>query len=179
MEPTESAPTALLIIGTVGSGKTSVARAISDLLAERDVPHAVVDLDALRESWPSPSDDRFNMAMELQNLACVARNYLDAGAQRLVLAGVVERREDLTRYREAVGTELKVCRLEVGLESVRERLHRRHAVESPSALRWHLDRCGELESILAEAGVEDFTVCAEGPIDRVAEDALYSAGWVL
>ena len=179
MRAVVSAPTALLVSGTVGSGKTTVARAIGDVLTELDVPHAVVDLDTLAESWPPPPGDRFNLALELRNLACVARNYLDAGAQRLVLAGVVERREDVAGYREAVGVELKVCRLVVGRESVRKRLHRRHRIDPADAsLRWHLDRSEELEAILAAAAVEDFTVCGEGPITRVAEDTLRSAGWL-
>ena len=39
---------ALLLTGTVGVGKTSVAAAVGDLLRERQVANAVVDLDELR-----------------------------------------------------------------------------------------------------------------------------------
>ena len=39
---------ALLLTGTVGVGKTSVAAAVGDLLRERRVANAVVDLDELR-----------------------------------------------------------------------------------------------------------------------------------
>ena len=45
-----SVPT-LLITGTVGVGKSTVAADISDVLAELKIPNAAVDLDALR--WHS------------------------------------------------------------------------------------------------------------------------------
>jgi adenylylsulfate kinase len=102
---------ALLITGTVGAGKTSVAEMVGDLLSEAGVPNAVIDLDWLRRSWPSPAGDRFNLAMELRNLRPVARNYLDAGVVRIVLAGVVETRVDRDRYQDALGDPLSVCRL--------------------------------------------------------------------
>jgi adenylylsulfate kinase-like enzyme len=47
-------PRALLLTGTVGIGKTTVAVAVGDLLREREVANAVVDLDELRRAWPSP-----------------------------------------------------------------------------------------------------------------------------
>jgi len=69
------ATAALLITGTVGSGKTTVAETISELLVERGMTHAVVDLDQLRLSWPPPVGDRFSYALELANLRAVAANY--------------------------------------------------------------------------------------------------------
>ena len=45
---------AMLINGTVGAGKTSVAEMVGDLLTEAGMPNAVIDLDWLRRSWPSP-----------------------------------------------------------------------------------------------------------------------------
>jgi adenylylsulfate kinase-like enzyme len=44
----------MLINGTVGAGKTSVAEMVGDLLTEAGMPNAVIDLDWLRRSWPSP-----------------------------------------------------------------------------------------------------------------------------
>jgi len=73
----------LLITGTVGAGKTTVADSVGDLLVLRSIPHAVVDLDQLRLSWPSPAGDRFNYAMEIRNLTSVTANYRQAGATRL------------------------------------------------------------------------------------------------
>ena len=106
---------ALLINGTVGAGKISVAEMVGDLLTEAGVPNAVIDLDWLRRSWPSPEGDRFNVAVALRNLRSVARNYRDAGAVRIVLAGVIETRVDRDRHEDALGIPLAVCRLCVDL----------------------------------------------------------------
>jgi hypothetical protein len=70
--------TALLITGTVGSGKTSAA---GDLLTARRIPNAVIDVDWLRRCWPSPPGDRFNGALTLRNLNAVTRNFVDAASR--------------------------------------------------------------------------------------------------
>ncbi|MFF1839881.1 hypothetical protein ACFVXE_37855 [Streptomyces sp. NPDC058231] len=176
---TDGAPAAgaLLITGTVGAGKTSVADSVGTLLTDAGVPNAVIDMDWLSRCRPAPPDDRFNFALLLRNLRCVAGNYLDAGATRLVLAGVVEDADDRARCAEAVGVGLSVCRLRVRLPVVRQRLTRRHADE-PDALRWHLDRSGELDGILERAGVEDFTVDAtDRSVEQVAAAVIDAADW--
>ena len=168
---------ALLITGTVGAGKTSVAEMVGDLLSEAGVPNAVTDLDWLRRSWPSPAGDRFNLAMELRNLRAMARNYLDGGAGRIILAGVIETQIEREHHLDALGVPLAVCRLRVDLPVVRARLARRHKGES-AALHWHLDRSGELDAILETAGVEDFTVDASDlSIALTAAKVIRAAGW--
>ena len=175
--PPTSHPGALLINGTVGAGKTAVADMIGDLLTEAAVPNAVVDLDWLRRSWPSPPDDPFNVALTLANLRAVARNFRDAGAVRLTLAGVIEDRAGREAHRAALGIPLAVCRLTVDLAVVRDRLIGRH-VGDESGLRWHLHRAGELDDILATAGVDDFTVDAtDRSVHAVAADVISAAGW--
>jgi adenylylsulfate kinase len=172
-----SEPRVLLINGTVGVGKTSVAEAVGALLTENGVPHAVIDLDWLRQSWPAPPGDRFNVDMLLRNLRSIAANYFDAGAVRLVLAGVVEDQEGRKGFGDAVGVDLSVCRLDVELPVVHQRLARRHKNE-PEALRWHLDRSGELAGILDRSGVEDFSVDATTrSVAEVAAAVMEAAGW--
>jgi hypothetical protein len=102
--PPSSSCSALLINGTVGAG----------------------NLDWLRRSWPSPTGDRFNVAMALRNLRSVARNYRDAGAVRIVLAGVIETKANRDHHENALGVPLSVCRLRVDLPLVRARLAQRH-----------------------------------------------------
>ena len=168
---------ALLINGTVGAGKTSVAEMVGDLLTDAGVPNAVIDLDWLRRSWPSPAGDRFNVAMSLRNLRSVARNYRDAGAVRIVLAGVVETRVERDRHEDALGVPLSVCRLRVDLPLVRERLVQRHEGKG-AALQWHLARSGDLDTILEAAAIDDFTVSATGlSISSTARTVLSTVGW--
>ncbi|RVX42545.1 adenylylsulfate kinase-like enzyme [Nonomuraea polychroma] len=167
--------TALLITGTVGVGKTSVADAVGDLLAGAGVPNAVIDLDWLRRAWPAPPDDPFHGALTLRNLRAVAANFLDAGAERLVLAGVIEDREERRRHEEAVGVPMTVCRINVALPEVHRRLAGRHT-DDASGLDWHRERAGELAEILDKARVADFDVDgAHASIAEVAAKVL--AGW--
>lgn len=171
-------PRALLITGTVGAGKTSVAAAAGTVLAQREVPHAVIDLDAICDSWPPPPDDPFNLAMTLQNLESVAANYLSAGARRLLVAGVVETKAERERFREAIGIDLQVCRLRADLTELHRRLRTRHA-SAPAELRWHLDRAGQLDQILDRARVADFEIASDGQTTaELAIAALSRAGWL-
>ncbi|MFJ2899043.1 hypothetical protein ACIO87_29675 [Streptomyces sp. NPDC087218] len=168
---------ALLLNGTVGVGKTTVAEAVGDLLADAGIPHAVIDLDWLRKSWPTPPGDRFNFGMLLRNLQAVTGHYLDAGATRLVLAGVIEDQDERKLLADAIGAELLVCRLRAELSIIHQRLARRHGNE-PEALRWHLNRSGELDGILSRSAVDDFTVDAgTGSVADVAAAVLRAAGW--
>ncbi|MFI6595882.1 AAA family ATPase [Nonomuraea sp. NPDC050536] len=166
---------ALLINGTVGVGKTTVADVAGDLLAEEGVPNAVIDVDWLRRSWPSPEGDPFNAAITMRNLRAVAANFLDAGVKRLVLAGVIESADGRRGYEEALGVPLTVCWLRAPLDEVRRRLTRRHDGDD-KGLRWHLDRSGELERVLERAAVEDYVVESTADPRQVAEEVL--KGWV-
>lgn len=170
-------PEALLISGTVGAGKTTAAEAVGDLLRAEGVPHAVIDLDELRRGWPSPPDDRFNLSIELANLAAVAANYLRAGAHRLVLAGVLEAAAARHRYKDAVAIPLHVARLRVDLSLARRRLRRRHAGHA-AALEWHLHRVQELHTILEVAGADDFVIDTDVlTVEQIARALLVGAGW--
>jgi adenylylsulfate kinase-like enzyme len=176
--PIDPRPGVLLLNGTVGVGKTTVAEAIGDRLADAGVPGAVVDIDWLRRCWPAPDGDPFHLELALRNVGALARNFTMAGATHLVLAGVVETRAERTAYAAAIGLPLRVARLRVALPLVRERLTVRHRCD-PAGLRWHLHRCAELDQVLDHAGVDDFTVDATSlRVDAAAEAVLLGAGWL-
>ncbi|MFJ9448605.1 hypothetical protein ACIRRH_43450 [Kitasatospora sp. NPDC101235] len=172
-------PCALLITGTVGAGKTSVADLIGDLLLGAGVPHAVMDLDRLCQAWPAPNDDPFNFRLLLRNLRGLAANCLDAGARRLVLAGVAENAVERDNYQAAIGVPLQVCRLTADLPVVHARLRRRHEADNdPESLPWHLERAGQLHQILDQAAIADFTIdTTELQPPAVAASVLKAAGW--
>lgn len=168
---------ALLINGTVGVGKTTVAEAVGGLLADAGVPHAVLDLDWLSNSWPAPPGDRFNFSMLLRNLRSVAGHYLDTGAKRLVLAGVIEEQDERKELADAVGVDLTVCRLRAELPVVHQRLTHRHN-SGTQALQWHLNRSGELDDILDQAAVDDFTIdTGAGSVTDIALSVIRAARW--
>ncbi|WP_432565379.1 AAA family ATPase [Kineococcus sp. SYSU DK003] len=175
--PTPS-PAALLITGTVGSGKTTTAAAVAALLRQDAIAHAVIDLDALRDAWPSPRDDPFHEHLMLANLHAVTRNHLAAGALRLVLAGVLEDPAQRPLYEQAASAPLTVCRLRMDLRDVRTRLRQRHH-DDQDALDWHLHRSGELDAILDAAGVGDaeVAVAAEQAPSAVARAVIRAVGW--
>jgi adenylylsulfate kinase len=170
-----SVPT-LLITGTTGVGKSTVAAEINDVLAALKVPNAAVDLDALVWQWPSTS--AWNNDLMFENLASLWPNYRAHGATHLILARVLEDDGELARYRAAVpGAQITVCRL-VAPEAARvERLLERMP---PGPSRdWHLCRTVELEAILGRLAYEHFTVDnGNRSVREVALDVLVRAGWL-
>jgi len=167
----------IFLNGTVGVGKTTAAAALGTLLSDRQIPHAVVDLDETRRMWPSPPSDRFHHGLSMRNLAALTANYREAGAQRFVLAGVVESRDHVTAVEEAIGGAITVVRLVAPGDVVDARLRRRHE-DDVDGLTWSLDRRGELHTILDAADIDDFVVISDGRRPAaLAEEVLARLGW--
>ncbi|HVM52183.1 MAG TPA: hypothetical protein VM262_03210 [Acidimicrobiales bacterium] len=172
---TERVPV-LLLTGTVGAGKSTLAYEINDTLSEMAVPNAAVDLDALTAQWPPTS--RWNADLMFENLALLWPSYRAHGATHLVLAHVLEDGTELDRYRDAVpGADITVVRL-LAPEATRAARLRRRMPPGPSR-EWHLARTVELEAILDAAAHEDFVVDnGDRPPRAVALEILHRAGWI-
>ena len=127
------------------------------MLAEQQVPGALIDLDWLRKAWPTAPDDPFHSDLELANLTALSANFLQGGAQVLALAGVIEHEAARDSYARAVGCPLLVIRLRLSRELAHARLIARHAGNG-AELEWHLARFDQLTQTLNEAGVDDATV---------------------
>lgn len=166
----------LIISGSMGVGKTTVLSEVSDLLIAADVPHGAIDLDWLGVMH-SPQGDHGERLL-FANLAAVWRQYRAAGARCLVVARVVEDRQELKHYQEAVPrAEVIVCRLTASTEAMRVRLSTREPGPfQPRALA----RSVELDGILTEAGAEDFEVDNDAgrSITEVAREVLVGAAWL-
>ena len=166
----------LIISGCMGAGKTTVLSEVSDLLAEARVPHAAIDLDWICQMYPS--QPHYGERLMSANLAAIWPSYVAAGAERLVVARVVETAADLPWYPRAVpGAELTVCRLEASVETMRERIR----VREPGMIQAHaVARSAELAEILRRARVEDFTVDNDAgrSVTDVAREVLRRAGWL-
>ncbi|MDN2699296.1 AAA family ATPase [Janthinobacterium sp. SUN073] len=164
--------------GTVGVGKSTTAEHLGAHLIAHKIPHAVIDLDSIRQLWPAPEGDPFNLEIELLNLAAVAANFERAGAQCLVIAGVIENVSTAARYRAALRDgQLSICRLTAPAGTVEQRLRSRH-VNDAEGLQWHLHRSIELDSILHAANVDDVVIdSAEKSPDEIAKKVFAVLGW--
>lgn len=167
----------LVLTGPVGVGKTTVAQAISDLLTEHSLAHAVIDQDWLRWCLPSPSHDPFQIALGLKNLAAVWANYRAAGAERLIIADVVETQSDRAHYRTVVpGAVITVVRLHATLPTLHARLARR---DSGASLAWHQQRAAELALLMERNSIGDVIIDTEGkPESDVAWEIVRHLQWV-
>ncbi|HYN81864.1 MAG TPA: hypothetical protein VES88_10215 [Gemmatimonadaceae bacterium] len=164
----------LVITGTVGVGKSAVLDEIHNILRAAEIPHACLDLDALAMSWPERG--RFNRDVVLGNLEILWANFRRVGAERLVLATVLEEPEDLSACANAIAcAKPTVCQLTTA-ESIRSaRLRSR---EIGAGLEWHLQRTVELQRILDARSRPDFIVTNDDrPIREVGLEILERAGW--
>lgn len=166
----------LLITGPLGVGKTTIAFEASTLLRRADVPHGLVDRDALSWCYPAPEDDPFRSRLAVRNLAAAWANYAAEGAKRLIFAGVVEGRSELSAYHEAIpGADICAVRLRASLETLRQRVLGR---EVGSDRDWCLSRALELAALMELQAVEDHLVETDGrTVTDVANEVLRRAGW--
>lgn len=142
----------VLINGSVGTGKTTTAEVLGDEVGQRGIPGAVIDVDGLRRSWPSPAGDPFRTALALKNLEAVTTNFRRAGAELIMVASVVETIDELERTAVALATRRMLhVRLTASPDAILSRLTRRHN-NNDAALHWHTQRHPELTAVLDQAG---------------------------
>ena len=164
----------IVISGSMGSGKTTVMAEASDLLTASGIAHAAIDLDGLGVGHVSRGE---SADIPYRNLASVWENYAAAGATRLLIAAAVESRAELDRTREAIpGSEVIVCRLKAGVDTMQQRVRARE----PGMLQEKLlARVAELETLLEDVQLEDFSLINDHrSVTEVARELLVRAGWV-
>jgi hypothetical protein len=167
-------PTVVWISGTVGVGKTSVAEAMSEILKRYQIPHALIDRDALSNSWPQSGP--FNEEVAKKNVRSVWGNFREAGAERLIVAGVIENAADLEWYKTALDPGMVLVRIKASPDARAARIRSRN---TGASLEWHLYRTGELDAILDEASLEAFTIENEGrAVSEVAQEILERVSWL-
>ncbi|MEO6086717.1 MAG: hypothetical protein ABIQ18_26745 [Umezawaea sp.] len=155
----------LWLCGPSGVGKSSVGYALFDQLGKAGTATAYVDLDQLGLCYPAPADDPDNNRLKARNLGEVWAGFRAAGAQCLVVSGLVDDAEEVRRHADLVpGTALTVCRLRVGDDELRGRIARRgsllHLTEGNVRNAAELDRSDFADLVVDTAGVSIAEVVA-------------------
>ena len=132
----------LFIGGRSGTGKTSVASALHELLSVQCIQHAVIEGDYLDMAYPAP----WEYGLEEQNLQAIWQNYRVLNYHRLIYTNVVSvvQTDKLARAMGDNPTIIAVL-LDVSDEVMRKRLSQR---ESGLSLERHLQRNAERRSKL-------------------------------
>ncbi|MGZ4149172.1 MAG: adenylyl-sulfate kinase [Actinomycetota bacterium] len=160
----------VLLTGPFGSGKSTVATELAELLEERGVPYAAIDLDWL--SWGTPGDGDEH-AMLLRNLAPVVANYLDAGAVRFVLARWLRTPDQLASLRATMPMPLRVVRLTAPWPEIERRLR----ADASSSRAVDLREAMALGEAM-EAPVDgELVVANDRGLREVAVEVLERLGW--
>jgi hypothetical protein len=164
----------VLITGVFGSGKTSVAVEMADILEKRGVPYGVLDLDWLAWGWPGSAEADAEHQMMLRNLAPVVRNYLDAGVRFFIFARNIRHASELDSLRATVQMPLRVIRLVVSWPEIERRLQSDIATGRQDDLREATaEVAGSQDPIL-----EDLSIASDGPLRGVATRTLNLLGWI-
>ena len=168
---------ALVLTGTIGAGKTSIAEAISVELHERGVRHGLLALDWLGQVYPPlDSADPFNLELHLENIAAIVPNFTARGVDRYVVSATITSRAELDALRDALGrVEVIVGLVTAPDETLLARIRRR----DEGALRDDfLDRAVALGRAIASERMEDFVVDnPDGSLKNVVATALAFVGW--
>ena len=164
---------AVLLIGVYGSGKSSVAAEMAELLEARDVPYAAIDLDWLMWANVADAHGEGGSRLMLANLAPMIGNYRAAGLTRFILAGLLTSIDERERLREALGMRLRVVRLTVPIDDIERRL----GSDPTSGRRDDLEHARTQVAGDVGAGLEDLAVANVRPIGEVAAEIIAWLGW--
>jgi hypothetical protein len=159
----------------MGAGKTAVLGEASDILAQRQIIHAAIDLDALGVAH-LPSETRSDGVM-YDNLRSIYGNYAALGVQRFLVARAIEDGAQLELCRAMIPTaNVVVCRLTASIEAMKRRVEMR---DLGMLQHEYVARVAKLNLILDRARLENFAVVNEQrSLTDVAYEMLVKAGWI-
>jgi molybdopterin-guanine dinucleotide biosynthesis protein len=130
---------AVVVIGPPGSGKTSVVTALHDALADDDIAHAAIEVEALAWAHLPISD-----AQSFQHLASLCDAYKAAGCELFVVGATATSADYLAGVVSAIETDEYLV---VGLDADPQTLRKRIVAREPSewsGLRQLLDAVDEI-----------------------------------
>ena len=166
---------ALLIIGPVGSGKTTTLHEIEAMLDQAGTPNAIVDLDWLAWATPAPSSTTSVHDLLVANLAAVWQTFHTAGIEHIALARMLNDPAEIAAVRAALhGCETTVVELSVDPGVLEQRIRQR---DSGVQLAEHLAFLDAYDAEGAEARSDAVIDVDDQSPAQVARDVLGVAGW--
>lgn len=165
----------VFITGLYGSGKSSVAAEIAEILERVGVAYGAIDLDWLTWFEVPGLDQGALDRVYLDNVAAVVENYRKAGVTRFVFAGAVASRSEVAAVEAAAGIALRTVRLTASPSVLEERL-----LADPIS-----GRVDDLETVRrwitegAGLDVGDLVVTNDGrPLQETAREIIDWLGWL-
>ncbi len=166
---------ALLIIGPVGSGKTTTLHEIEAMLDQAGTPNAIVDLDWLAWATPAASSTTTVHDLLVANLAAVWQTFHTAGIEHIALARMLNDPAEIAAVRAALhGCETTVVELSVDQGVLEQRIRLR---DSGVQLAEHLAFLDAYDAEGAEARSDAVIDVDDQSPAQVARDVLGLAGW--
>jgi adenylate kinase family enzyme len=161
----------LLITGAYGTGKTTLAAEMAELLADEHIPCAAIDLDWLGWFWLPEKREHMANDIVVANLGAVAATYERAGVTRLILAGTIRTRAELDLFAPVIPQPLRVLQLTVPLDQIARRLQ----ADALSSRAEDL----EMSATEPQAGSEiaDLALANEGDVTDLAQRVTNWLGW--
>lgn len=162
----------LVLHGSPGAGKSTLARAVAEILREADQPHGVIDLDDI--SLVHPDQGR---SFARENLRAIWPRYTAIPGLRLLLPSVIADEQELALLRDVLpGARLAVCELTAPQDVLKARVTAR---EPNEFWRQGLRRWVDVYHARSDLDrIRDFLVSTH---DRAEEDAarevIEKAGW--
>jgi len=162
----------LVLHGSPGAGKTTLARAISELLREADLAHGVIDMDELSIVHPQPG-----RSFARENLKAIWPRYAAVPGLRLLLPSVIADEAELLLLRDALpGANLAVCELTAPEAVLKERVTAREPNEFwREGLRRWVDVFHARQDLHR---IRDFLVSThERSVEDAAREVVTKVGW--
>lgn len=162
----------LVLHGSPGSGKTTLSRAVAELLRVADRAHAVIDLDDLSKIYP----DR-GRSFARDNLTAMWPNYAAVPDLKVVLPSVIADEQEREQLRAAVpGARFVVCELTAPEAVLKDRVTAREPNEY-----WQRRLLGFVDLYHRRTDlprIRDFQVETDGrSVDEAAKEVVARAGW--
>jgi len=112
----------LWLCGAPATGKSTVAWQVFSDLGDQGLCAGYLDIDQIGMLQPAPETDLQCHRVKVDNLAGMVRNYRNAGAQVLVISGVIDPERGHDFAEAAVDADITFCHLTVDQPTLRERL---------------------------------------------------------